>query len=190
MKRIAIFASGNGTNAENIIDHFNVKEKSGEVALIVCNRSGAGVVERAKRLNVPVALIDKNKMADKEYMLGLLEDHNIDFVVLAGFLMMIPSYLIEEYRDSIINIHPSLLPAYGGKGMYGRHVHEAVVAAGEKETGITIHRVSEECDGGEILFQAKIPVTPEMSVEDVEKEIHRLEASHFPVVIERILSEV
>ena len=152
-KRIAIFASGNGTNAENIIRYFNDNERScgGEVALIGCNRPDAMVLQRADRFGVPSAVMTKTELNDPDTILPLLDRHAIDMIVLAGFLLMMPVFIIERYQEKIINIHPSLLPKYGGKGMYGHHVHAAVVAAGETETGITVHFVSERCDEGNII---------------------------------------
>lgn len=187
MKRIAIFASGNGSNAENIIRYFQEKGSSGEVALVVCNKSGAKVLERAGRLGVESVVMSRDEINDRQSMLGLLESHGIDIVVLAGFLLMVPSFLIERYRDRIVNIHPSLLPKFGGKGMYGRHVHEAVVNAGEVETGITIHYVSEMCDEGRIIFQARTSVKQSDTAEDVEKKVHELEREHFARVIDETL---
>lgn len=187
--RIAIFASGNGSNAENIINFCKSNPGCGmEVALIVCNRPNAGVIERAQRLNVPLILLTKAEINDPEIMLGVLEEYSVDAIVLAGFLLMIPDFLLNRYPKRIINIHPSLLPKFGGKGMYGHHVHEAVVAAREKETGITIHHVSDICDDGEIIFQAKVPVLPGMTPEDVESSIHVLEQKHYPRVIAETLA--
>ena len=187
MKRIAIFASGNGSNAENIIRYFQEKGSSGEVALVVCNKSGAKVLERAGRLGVESVVMSRDEINDRQSMLGLLESHRIDIVVLAGFLLMVPSFLIERYRNRIVNIHPSLLPKFGGKGMYGRHVHEAVVNSSEVETGITIHYVSEMCDEGRIIFQARTSVEQSDTAEDVEKKVHELEREHFARVIDETL---
>ena len=182
-KRIAIFASGNGSNAENIIRYIRNGNYDAEVALIVCNRKDAKVFERAERLGVPAIYVPKRDFLNEEFMEGLMRDNGIDFIVLAGFLLMIPEFLIKMYPDKIVNIHPSLLPKFGGKGMYGSHVHEAVVAAGEKESGITIHIVNENCDEGRILFQAIIPVEPGDSPDDVAEKVHELEYLHFPRVI-------
>lgn len=184
MKRIAIFASGNGSNAENIIRHFQAAPRGGEVALVVCNKAEAGVIGRASRLNVPVEVLTGAEIRDPERMLPILERYAVDVIVLAGFLLMIPSFLIERYHERIVNIHPSLLPKFGGKGMYGRHVHEAVVAAGEKETGITVHFVSDKCDEGRVISQISVSLTPDDTSESVEEKIHQLERLHFPRIIE------
>lgn len=183
MKRIAIFASGNGSNAENIIRYFHQHPHGAEVALVVCNRAEAGVLRRAAALGVEAVVMPKAGINDEAAMTALLESRGIDLIVLAGFLLMVPPFLIARYPDRIVNIHPSLLPKYGGKGMYGRHIHEAVVAAGEKETGITIHFVSDACDEGRIIFQASVPVEPTDTPADVECKIHALEREHFPRVI-------
>lgn len=188
--RIAVFASGEGTNAENIIRHCRRSEGRAEVALVVCNRPGAGVLRRAAELATECAVISRSQLENAGEMLPLLERHGVDAIALAGFLLMVPSYLVSRYRGRIFNIHPSLLPKYGGKGMYGRHVHEAVVAAGESVSGITVHMVSEECDGGSILFQASVPVDPSDTAADLERKIHSLEAAHYPqVILEALLGE-
>jgi len=191
-KRIAIFASGNGTNAENIIRYFNDNERScgGEVALIVCNRPDAMVLQRADRFGVPSAVMTKTELNDPDTILPLLDRHAIDMIVLAGFLLMMPVFIIERYQEKIINIHPSLLPKYGGKGMYGHHVHAAVGAAGGTETGITVHFVSERCDEGNIIFQTNVPVAATDTPEDVERKVHSLEREHFPRIIDEILSNI
>lgn len=160
MKSIAIFASGSGSNAENIIRYFQERPERGEVALVVCNKADAGVLERAERLGVESRVMSRAEINDPGLMLPLLESRGVDTIVLAGFLLMVPGFLLERYNERILNIHPSLLPKFGGKGMYGRHVHEAVVAAGERETGITVHIVSEKCDEGRIVFQASVAVDP------------------------------
>lgn len=182
MKKLAIFASGSGTNAQNIITYFNSKS-SAKVELIISNKSDAYVLERAKNLSVESIVLSREElMSDK--ILQILKEHNIDFIILAGYLLKIPAILIKNYPGSIINIHPALLPKFGGKGMYGHRVHEAVVASGEKETGITIHLVDEIYDNGRILFQATCPVTPTDTSADVAAKIHNLEQSHFPREIE------
>lgn len=186
MKRIAIFASGNGSNAENIIRYFRERPERGEVVLVVSNKAGAGVLERAARLGVESRVMTRAEINDPEIMSEVLESRGVDTLVLAGFLLMVPSFLIERYPDRIVNIHPSLLPKYGGKGMYGRHVHEAVVAAGERESGITIHFVNEHCDEGQIIFQATVEIAETDTPADVEAKIHRLEKLHFPRVIDEI----
>ncbi len=188
-KNIAIFASGNGTNAENIIRYFHNSE-SVSVELVLANKETAFVLERARSLNVPFAYIGKAGWTDGAAVLSLLQDRRIDFVVLAGFLARVPDCILHAYPNKIINIHPSLLPKFGGKGMYGDRVHEAVVAAGEVETGITIHYLNEHFDEGEVIVQYKCPVLPQDTAEDVAKKVHALEYEHYPQVIGRLLSEI
>ncbi|MBD5224405.1 MAG: phosphoribosylglycinamide formyltransferase [Bacteroidales bacterium] len=186
-RKIAVFASGAGTNAENIISYFQSRHNGVEVALVVTNRSDAGVIERSERLGVPVRVISKEELDGERRMIALLEEYDIELVVLAGFLLMVPRFLIERYRDRMVNIHPSLLPKFGGKGMYGRRVHEAVVAAGESETGMTVHIVSERYDEGRIIFQASVSVFPSDTPRDVDLKVRALELAHYPHVIERFL---
>ena len=188
-KNIAIFASGNGTNAENIIRYFQNSELV-NVKLVLADRETAFVLERARRLNVPFACLGKAAWADGTAVLSLLEDEGVDFIVLAGFLARVPDCILHAYPNKIINIHPSLLPKFGGKGMYGGHVHEAVVAAGETETGITIHYLNEHFDEGEIIVQYKCPVLPQDTAEDVARKVHALEYEYYPKVIGGLLSEV
>ena len=183
MKRIAIFASGNGTNAENIIRYFQASDLDGEVALVISNNPEAKVIQRGRNLGVDTKVMTRHEINTPTLMLGLLDEYSIDIIVLAGFMLIIPPFLIERYPDHIVNIHPALLPKYGGKGMYGHHVHEAVVAAGENETGITVHFVERRYDEGRIIFQAKTSVTPEDTPAEVEEKIHMLESRHFPRVI-------
>lgn len=191
MKRIAVFASGNGSNAENIIRYFNTgagaPSHGAEVVLVVCNRPGAAVIDKARALGVPVSIVTREMFNDEASMTALLESRAIDAIVLAGFLLMVPPFMTARFSGRMINIHPSLLPKFGGKGMYGRHVHEAVVAAGETETGITVHLVSDHCDGGDIIFRASTPVDPGDTPADVETKVHALERAHFPAVIARWL---
>ena len=189
-KRLAVFASGNGSNAENIIRYFQADDRNAEVALVVCNKPDAKVLERAEKLGVPAIVVPRRDFNNEDFMTGLLRDNGIDFIVLAGFLLIIPDFLIKLYPEKIVNIHPSRLPKYGGKGMYGSHVHEAVVAAGEKESGITIHMVDENCDGGRIIFQTTVSVTPEDTPDDVATKVHALEYEHFPRVIEKTLDSI
>lgn len=188
MVNIAVFVSGNGTNCENIIRHF---DGCGDirVALVLSNRADAYALTRAAGLGVPSVVLPKAEFTDEQRLLGVLERYSIDFIALAGFLLMIPPFLIRRYGRRIVNIHPALLPKFGGKGMYGHHIHEAVKAAGETETGITVHYVSEVCDGGEIIFQASIPVAPSDTPDDIAANIHRLEQRYYPEVIERIIRE-
>jgi len=181
MKNLAIFASGEGTNAENIIRYF---ENSGtaKVTLLVYNRKEAGVRLRAERLG---EYIPKSMFGDSEKVLATLREANTDIIVLAGFLLFVPEYLLETYHNRIINIHPSLLPLHGGKGMHGIHVHEDVLACGDKETGITVHVADAQLDHGCVLFQAKCPVERGDTPEDVAARVHKLEYAYFPEVIER-----
>lgn len=190
--RIAVFASGNGSNAENIIRYFNdpssVNGGSAEVVLVVCNRPEAPVLARAAALGVPTETITRSLLNDETRFMELMEKHGIDFIALAGFLLMIPPFLISRFSGRIVNIHPSLLPRYGGKGMYGRHIHEAVVKAGERETGITVHHVSENCDEGAIIFQASVDLDTTDTPDDVERKIHALESIHYPKIISTLVS--
>lgn len=184
-KKVAILASGNGTNAENIIRYFRNDERV-RIELVLANRENAYVLERARNLNVPSVYMPKREWEDGESVLSLLRDREIDFIVLAGFLARVPDCILQAFPDKIINIHPSLLPKFGGKGMYGDRVHEAVVAAGEKESGITIHYLNERFDEGEIIVQYRCPVLPEDTAEDVAKKVHALEYEYYPQVIARL----
>lgn len=186
MKNIAIFASGSGTNAENIANYFK-NSSDVNVALIVSNKKDAFVLERAEKLNIESVYFSKNDFENTNEVLDLLRRKQIDFIVLAGFLLKVPGNLLEAYPDKIVNIHPALLPKYGGKGMYGDAVHKAVVEAGETESGITIHYVNENYDEGAIIFQAKCEVLADDTYEDVAKKVHILEYMHFPVIIEKLL---
>ena len=189
IKRIAVFASGNGSNAENIIRYFNgTTPRGAEVALVLCNRPDAPVIGRARGLEVLVEVVTRAEFNDEAAMTALFNRYAVDAVVLAGFLLMVPGFMLRRFSGRMLNIHPSLLPKFGGKGMYGRHVHEAVVAAGETATGITVHLVSEECDGGEIIFQTSVPLTPADTPADVEAKVHALERQHFPAVIHQFLN--
>lgn len=183
--RLALFASGNGSNVQRIAEYFQ-NHPSIEVAAVYCNKPDAYVVERAKNLNLPCRLFDREELKSGDVMGMLVADH-IDWVVLAGFLWLIPENLVEAFPGHIINVHPALLPAYGGKGMYGHHVHEAVVANMEKESGITIHLVDEAYDHGEHLFQAKVTLDENETPESLAQKIHHLEYTHFPVVIEETI---
>lgn len=185
-KRVAIFVSGNGTNCENIIRYFADSEVV-DIALVVSNKVDAPALEKAGRLGVPTEVVSKSQLADESFMLSLLRGYDIHFIVLAGFLLMIPDYLISSYPRRIINLHPSLLPKFGGKGMYGHHVHEAVKAAGEKETGMTVHYVTGECDGGEIIAQYKTAISPEDTPEDIAAKENLLEMRYYPLVIKQVL---
>lgn len=185
---VAIFVSGSGTNCENIIRHFSNSEHIC-CKLVISNRSDAFALERARKLGVPSTVVPKVDLNNPDVMLPLLRANEIDFIVLAGFLPMIPDYLIEAYPRRIVNIHPSLLPRHGGKGMWGHHVHEAVKAAGDTETGITIHYVTPICDGGEIIAQFRTSLTEEDTPDTIADKVHVLEMAHFPEVLEKLWSE-
>lgn len=186
---IAIFASGAGSNAQKIIDHFRGNEKI-KVALIVCNNPLAGVLQIAEREKVPSLLIERQRFVKGDAYLPELQAARIDFIVLAGFLWKIPTTLIDAYPQQIVNIHPALLPKFGGKGMYGQNVHETVIAAGEKESGITIHYVDGHYDNGDIIFQAKCEVADDDTPHSLAQKIHLLEHQHFPVVLEEIIGKL
>lgn len=188
MVNIAIFVSGSGSNCENIIQYFQHNEQV-HIALVVSNRSDAYALVRAKKLNVPTAVLPKADFNNKDKVLKLMADYRIDFIVLAGFLLMIPDWLISVYQRRMINLHPALLPKFGGMGMYGHHVHEAVRKANETETGMTVHWVSTVCDGGEIIAQFRTPITPDDTPDDIADKEHILEMEHFPRVIETILKQ-
>lgn len=181
--RIAIFASGSGTNAERIFEHFKSHE-SIEVALLLSNNANAYALERARKAGVPTLVFDRVQWRETDEVLKWLNENKITHIVLAGFLWLVPEILITAFPDKIINIHPALLPKYGGKGMYGSKVHEAVKAANDKETGITIHLVNEHYDKGQVLFQAKTIIEPSDSAEQIANKVHQLEYAHYPQVIE------
>ena len=183
---MAIFVSGGGTNCENIIKYFDGSDVA-RAALVISNKANAGAVEKAERLGVPVKVVPKAALNDPDVILPLLKEYSIDFIVLAGFLLVIPGFLIDEYDHRMINLHPALLPKYGGIGMYGHHVHEAVKAAGETETGMTVHWVTREVDGGDIIAQFSTPISPEDTPDDIAAKEHVLEMEHFPRVIENLL---
>ena len=185
---IAIFASGAGSNAQKIIDHFKNSDHI-KISLVVCNKPGAGVLEIAVKENIPSLLIDKEKFFRGNGYTDEFKKTGIDWIVLAGFLWKIPETLIKVYPGTIINIHPALLPNYGGKGMYGSHVHEAVIAAGEKESGITIHYVDGYYDNGDIIFQARCPVLESDTPATLAARIHQLEHEHYPKVIKAVLNK-
>lgn len=186
MQNIAIFASGEGTNAENIIQYFQTK-KTANVAAVVYNRANAGVKLRAERLGIPAVFLPKAGFLDEQQLMPLLTQYKIDFIVLSGFLVLVPDFLIKRYPDKIVNIHPALMPKHCGKGMYGMKVHEEVVADGDTESGITIHLVDADYDHGRIVFQAKCAVSPQDSAEDVAQHVHKLEYANYPKVIEDLV---
>ena len=183
MKRIVIFASGSGSNAQRIIEYFREHHLDAEVAAVYTNNPKAYVLERCKELQVPCKLFNRNDFYTNSTVLQMLRQDEAHLIVLAGFLWLIPPALVNAYPQRIINIHPALLPAYGGKGMYGHHVHEAVIANKEKESGITIHLVNEEYDKGKHLFQAKVAITETDTPDSLAAKIHELEHRHFPEVI-------
>lgn len=184
--KIAIFGSGSGTNAENIIQYFECNP-SIEVTLVLSNKADAYILERARLHHIPSAVFTKTDFNNVVELLSLLKEHGVDFIVLAGFLLQIPVDLIHAYPNKIINIHPALLPNYGGKGMYGNRVHEAVIASGDKFSGITIHYIDEHYDSGSVIFQAKCDVLHEDTPHDLATRIHALEYKYFPKVIEEII---
>ena len=185
-QRIAILASGEGTNAENIIRFFEDHQHV-EVSLVATNKTTSGVIDRAQGLGVEVIVFNKEQLIDANGLLVQLNEREINFVVLAGFLQMIPQHLIEAYPEHMINIHPALLPKFGGKGMYGMHVHRAVKEKGETETGITIHLVNEHYDQGAILFQSRVQVDPTDGPEQIAQKVHQLEYQYYPQVIEQMI---
>ena len=188
MKKLAIFASGNGSNAQNIIEHFN-GSGTATVSLIICNRPNAYVLERAAALGVPSVVLQREELTGENpaRLLSLLAEHSTDYIILAGYLLKIPEALVEAFPGRIMNIHPALLPKFGGKGMYGNHVHQAVIDAGEPLSGITIHLVDAHYDSGAHLFQATCPVLPDDTPNSLAEKIHALEKEHFPKVVEEYI---
>ena len=187
IKNIAIFASGEGTNAQTIIDYFKSSQKI-KIALVVSNKSTANVLNRAKNNNIPTLIIDKHSFCETNDVIDVLKNANIDLIVLAGFLWMIPVNLVKEFPNKIVNIHPALLPKFGGKGMFGMNVHNAVIKAKEKESGISIHFVNEKYDEGKIIAQHKCEVLENDTTEALANKIHALEYIHFPKTIENLLT--
>jgi formyltetrahydrofolate-dependent phosphoribosylglycinamide formyltransferase len=186
---LAIFASGAGSNAQQIIDHFR-NASLAKISLIVCNRPGAGVLQIAKKENIPSLIIEKQRFFDADGYLPFLKENKIDFIVLAGFLWKIPDIIVKAYPKKIVNIHPALLPKFGGKGMYGQFVHDAVLSQKEKESGITIHFVDEHYDNGDIILQVKCPVLQNDDAETLAHRIHALEHANYPVVIEELVRKL
>ena len=187
-KHIAIFASGSGSNAERIIQYFT-DHPSIQVSLIVCNNSKAGIIDRGVNHNIPVELIDKSQYVDSGYMISLMRHNDIDFIVLAGYLKLIPASFVQHFTNRMVNIHPALLPKYGGKGMYGHHVHEAIVANKEGISGLTIHFVSPIYDEGKYIFQAKCKLSKFDTPNDVANKVLRLEHMYYAPVIEQVVLE-
>ncbi|MBR6877905.1 MAG: phosphoribosylglycinamide formyltransferase [Bacteroidales bacterium] len=188
MKRISIFVSGNGTNLQRIAEYFKDNQEV-EIVNVVCNNPKAYAIERAKNLGIPLRMITKKEFNSQEFT-EEMKALNLDLIVLAGFLWKIPSSLIQAHPQKIINIHPALLPKYGGKGFYGEHVHEAVVAAKEAHSGITVHYVDEVYDNGEIILQAHTKLDPNETPDTLAAKIHKLEQAYFPVVIETIINNL
>jgi len=187
MKNIVIFASGSGSNAENIHNYL-INNENINISLIITNNKNAYVIERAEKLNIPCKIITKKEFENSNKVIEILNKYNTDIIVLAGFLLLVPQYLINNYK--IINIHPALLPKYGGKGMYGNNVHKAVIKNKEKESGITIHWVNSEYDEGEIIFQAKCIISNNDTYETLAEKIHKLEYKYFPQIIEDVVNQL
>lgn len=186
MKRIAIFASGNGSNAENIALYFKAHPLI-KVEMFLSNNPNAKVLSRAHHLNIPAYSFSRQEFYQTDHILNLLDQHHIDFIVLAGFMWLVPQNILQKYHQRMVNIHPALLPKYGGKGMYGDFVHQAVSEAGEIETGITIHMVNEKYDEGDIIFQKQIDIEAGENPEQIAKKVHQLEYEYFPKVIGELL---
>lgn len=186
MTHIAIFVSGNGTNCENII-HYFARSSEVEISLVLSNKANAYALIRAEKAGIPTEVLPKAEFMQEDLLLNLMKKYHIDFIVLAGFLLLIPEFLIKAYPQKIINIHPALLPKFGGKGMWGYHVHEAVKAAGEKETGMTVHWVNGQYDKGQVIAQYKTSLSPEDTPDDIAAKEHVLEMKYFPKVIEKII---
>ena len=189
MKKIAVFASGNGSNAEQIA-HFFSENNDVEVSIILTNNLKAGVLERADRLNIHSLVFDRKSFYHTDNILNILKEKNIDLIVLAGFMWLVPHNILINYPNRIINIHPALLPKYGGKGMYGHHVHEAVIAAGETKSGISIHYVNEKYDEGQVIIQKELKVLENDTPETLASRIHELEYEYYPKAIEQVLTEL
>ena len=187
MKRIAIFGSGGGSNARCILEYLKGNSKV-EVVLVASNKKQAGILDHASSFKVPTKVLNRESFYHSEQILDVLKNHEVDCIVLAGFLWLIPEYLIKAYPANIINIHPALLPKYGGKGMYGMHVHRAVKEAGDHETGITIHIIDEEYDRGKILYQENVALNGSESVEEIADKVLNLEHANFARVITEHLS--
>ena len=188
LKRIAIFASGSGSNAQRIMEHFK-RHKEIEVAIVLSNRADSYVLQRADNFEIPTHVFSKEELYDSATILQLLKNLDIDIIVLAGFLWLIPANIIQQYPKRIINIHPALLPKYGGKGMYGDIIHETVIANHDHETGITIHYVNETFDEGEIIYQNKCLVESTDTTEKLAYKVHQLEHLHYPRIIEDLLKK-
>ncbi|MGM0667168.1 MAG: phosphoribosylglycinamide formyltransferase [Bacteroidota bacterium] len=188
MKNIAIFASGSGTNAQKIIEYFSTA-KSANVRLILSNKADAFVLERARKFSIPTLVFDRDDLYNSDTVLQALEENDIFLIVLAGFLWLIPEEILDRFPGRVVNIHPALLPDYGGKGMYGSRVHRAVIENREKESGITIHYVNSRYDEGDIIFQARCEVRPDDSPESLAERIHALEHKYYPRIIDKLIRE-
>ncbi|MGH2564135.1 MAG: phosphoribosylglycinamide formyltransferase [Ginsengibacter sp.] len=186
---VAVFASGTGSNTQKIIDYFRKHDRI-KISLIVCNKPGAGVLQIAEREKIPALLIEKEKFFGSDFYATEMKARNIGFIVLAGFLWKIPAWLLNLFPGHIINIHPALLPAYGGKGMYGSRVHAAVIEAGEKESGISIHFVDDQYDHGPLIFQARFNISPADTTDSLAQKIHALEYEHYPPIIEKVIANL
>jgi len=186
VKNIAIFASGSGSNAEAIVQYFK-KSETTNVAAIYTNRKKAGVIERAKNLNIPSVIFSKKDFLETDQIINDIRNRKVDLIVLAGFLLLVPEHFIDAFPKRIINIHPSLLPKYGGKGMYGMNVHKAVSESGEKETGITVHFVNKEYDKGRIISQVKVIITPNTPANQIAAQVLKVEHRYYPLIIDQLL---
>ncbi|NLZ95446.1 MAG: phosphoribosylglycinamide formyltransferase [Bacteroidales bacterium] len=186
MTQIALFSSGNGTNAENIAKYFN-KSTQINVVLVVSNNKNAFVHQRAKTLNIPSYSFSNKEVIEGRNILKLLSNYNIEYIILAGFLLKIPDILLNSFPNRIINIHPALLPKHGGKGMYGDNVHKKVIETGDTKSGITIHYVNEKYDEGEVIFQKSCNINLKDTYKDVANKVHKLEYAHFPRIIEEVI---
>ena len=188
MFNLAVFASGNGSNAENIIKYFKPNNRA-RVKLVASNKNSAKVITKSGKLGVPTILFSKKDL-ESGGLLDQLQNYKIDFIILAGFLLKVPKGILNFYKNKVVNIHPSLLPKYGGSGMFGSNVHQAVYNSKDRETGITIHYVNEEYDKGNIIFQAKCELKKQESVKQIEKKVHKLEIRFYPIIIESLLNEL
>ena len=189
MKRIAIFASGSGSNAQRIMEHFK-RNKEMEVALVLCNKPDAYVLQRADNFEVPTHIFNKEELYHTNSIDNLMKNLEIDLIVLAGFMWLIPERIIQAYSKRIVNIHPALLPKFGGEGMYGKKVHEAVLQSGDTETGISIHYVNEQFDEGEIIYQSRCLIDTNDDAEKLAYKVHQLEHQHYPKIIEDLLKKL
>lgn len=188
-KRIAVFASGSGSNAQKIMEYFKYSDSS-EVALVLSNNSDAYVLQRADNFEVPTHVFDRKEFFETDNIVNLLKRLEIDIIALAGFLWLVPQNLLKAFPNQILNIHPALLPKYGGKGMYGDRVHQAIIDAGDEESGISIHFVNENFDEGEIIYQAKFKINPDDSIDVIKFHGQQLEHQHYPRVIESLLKKI